>query len=270
MEIGRYERPKTLDSAYDLIVREKGLALGGGVWACRTVRRAALAVDLCDLDLRYIRESGDRIELGALATLRDVETSDLLASRFGGLFAEATGHVVGVQLRNVLSVGGTVAGRYGFSDLLAVLCALGATVHFWNAPAAGMGEFMEKSGAEPFLIEKVSIPVGARAAFQSLRITNNDFPVLNACAAYHPGSANGEAEGAWKVVVGSRPASARPSLQAEAILAGKPAPGEALARRAGEAAAGELRFGSDTRGSAEYRRAICPVLVSRAILEASR
>lgn len=266
MEIGRYERPKTLDSAYDLVVREKGLALGGGVWTRHAVKKTALAVDLEDLGLDYIRESGDCIELGALATLRSVETSALLSSSFGPAFAEATKHIVGVQLRNVLSVGGTVAGRYGFSDLITLLCALGATVHLWKASAVGIEEFVEKPRSEPFLLEKISVPLGARASFQSLRITNNDFPVLNASAAYR----GSDKAGAWRLAVGSRPASARLCKQAAGMLGDTPHPDEDLARRAGLAASQELRFGSDTRGSAEYRQAICPALLRRAILEASR
>ncbi|HCO49773.1 MAG TPA: hypothetical protein DIT55_10270, partial [Spirochaetaceae bacterium] len=36
-----------------------------------------------------------------------------------------------------------------------------------------------------------------------------------------------------------------------------------------QAAAAELSFGEDTRGSAEYRRALCAVLVKRAVLAAA-
>jgi CO/xanthine dehydrogenase FAD-binding subunit len=45
-------------------------------------------------------------------------------------------------------------------------------------------------------------------------------------------------------------------------------PGEEGAMKAGQIAAGELSFGDDLRAGAEYRRAVCPVLVARAIREA--
>ena len=45
---------------------------------------------------------------------------------------------------------------------------------------------------------------------------------------------------------------------------------EENAYKAGEIASEELVFGSNTRGSAEYRREICKVLVKRAIMEVSK
>ncbi|HEY9053637.1 MAG TPA: molybdopterin dehydrogenase, partial [Rectinemataceae bacterium] len=56
---------------------------------------------------------------------------------------------------------------------------------------------------------------------------------------------------------------------AAAILGDEPRPGFDAAAAAGRRAAEELSFGSDTRCGPEYRRAICPVLLRRAILEAA-
>lgn len=43
---------------------------------------------------------------------------------------------------------------------------------------------------------------------------------------------------------------------------------EETAKKAGEIAAEELHFGSNNRGSGEYRKELSKVLVKRAILEA--
>ncbi|MHB0898452.1 MAG: FAD binding domain-containing protein [Spirochaetales bacterium] len=262
MEIGRYERPKTIEEAYALIVEEHGLPVAGGAWSHLMVKSAPLAVDLSDLEMRYIRDAGDRVEIGAMATARDVELSLPLAAEFGPLFRDATSHLVGVQLRNIITVGGSVAGKYGFSDINTVLLALNAELYFHGGQRIDMGSFLAAPRDKPFLLEKIAVRKGARAAFQSLRVTANDFAILNACAAYR--------EGAWRIAVGARPAAARLGTEAARALGNEGRPSEAAARRAGEAAAAELGFGDDTRGSAIYRRSLCAVLVKRAILEASK
>lgn len=262
MEIGRYERPRTLEEAYTLIVEGRGLPIAGGAWSRMTVKTAALAVDLSDLDLRFIRNSGDVLEIGAMTTARDMETSPLLAKEFGNLFRDATSHIVGVQLRNLITVGGTVAGKFGFSDLNTALLALGATLVFHGENQLDMASFLAAPREKPHFLEKVLVRKGIGAAFQSLRVTMNDFAILNASASY--------LEGQWRIAVGARPAAARLSRKAADILGGEGRPSGETAARAGEAASSELSFGDDTRGSSEYRRAICSVLVKRAILEVSR
>lgn len=262
MEIGSYRRPKTMDEAYALIVGQGGFPVAGGAWSHMTVKRAELAVDLSDLGLNYIRDAGKAIEIGAMTAARDLETSELLAAEYGTLFNDAMRHIVGVQLRNLVTAGGTIAGKYGFSDLVTVLLALNASLGFYGGESVSVADFLAAPRGKPFFLEKITAGKGARAAFQSLRLTKNDFAVLNVCAAY--------AEGAWRVAVGARPAAARQSRAAAEALGREGHPSEATAGRAGEAAAEELSFGEDVRGSAAYRRAICPVLVKRAIMEASR
>ena len=262
MEISRFDHPQGLEEAYGLIVEQKGLPVAGGGWLHLGTRKIELAVDLSGCGLRYVVHSGDIVEIGAMATLRDLETSPVLEAAFGRLFSAALGHIVGVQLRNVVTAGGTVAGKYGFSDLNTVLLALDAKVVMHGSHAVDMASFLSAPRDIPFLLEKIIIPTKARAAFESLRIANNDFAVLNACASSR--------EGSWRLAVGSRPASARLCPGAAAVLEKSDQIDEAAARRAGEMAANELSFGDDTRGSAGYRKSLCAVLVRRAILEACR
>lgn len=262
MEISRYTRPKTLDEAYTLIRENGGFPLGGGAWVHMNMRKVDLAVDLCALDLRYIAERGDTIEIGAMATARDLEISPLLKDVFGELFRNATEHLVGVQLRNVITIGGTVAGKYGFSDIITVLAALDASLVMYKDKPVDIISFLTTARDEPYLLEKIVVDKNVRASFQSVRVTKNDFAILNACAA--------RAGDAWRVAVGGRPAAARLSEKAAAVLDGNPSPSGDLVGRAAQAAASELSFGSDTRGSEEYRRIVCETLVRRAIAEASK
>jgi CO/xanthine dehydrogenase FAD-binding subunit len=262
MRIGRYERPTTLADAYGLINEEKGFALGGAVWTNLVSKTVNLAVDLSGLGLRRIWADGDGFDIGAMTTARDVETSKVLFEGFGSLFARATEHIVGVQLRNVVTVGGTVAGKYGFSDLNTVFAALDAKLAFYGEEVLDFMGYMTTSQTKRFLLENVHVRGGQRAAFQSIRITNNDFPLINVCAAF--------AEGRWRIAVGARPAAVRLSHAAAAELGDLAKPCKKEAERAGLTAAAELQFGGDSRGSADYRKEVCAVLVKRAILEAAQ
>jgi len=259
MEIREYARPKSMDEAMHLIHEEHGTAIGGSAWLRTNTKTVMLGVDLSDLGLEYIREFQDHIEIGAMTTYRELETSLLLASRFGKIFSTAVGHIVGIQLRSIITVGGTVAGRYGFSDLNTTLCALGARVVFYPNIEEDLASFIEKGYAGPFLIEKIILPSSARAAYQQMRISENDFPIINTAVAWTGTE--------WRVAAGSRPAAARLCRNAMKILADSANPSNEQIEAAAQESSKELQFGSDIRASATYRQKILPVLVRRALLE---
>ncbi|MFP4178782.1 MAG: FAD binding domain-containing protein [Spirochaetaceae bacterium] len=262
MKIHQYVRPKTLEEAYSLVQEKKGFLIGGGAWSRMNTRSVELAVDLSLLELDYIRVSSDKAEIGAMATARAVETSPDLEKAFGPLLREAVTHIVGVQMRNIVTVGGTVAGKYGFSDLITALLALDAQVELYRGKEIPLNDFMQTSSEKHRLIEKISIKRGeVKGAFTSMRKTHTDFPVLNTAAVWR--------EGGWKVAVGARPGAAQLSEKAAAVLGSEQRPSEETAAQAAKEAAEELSFGSDLRGSSEYRKQISKALVRRTILEAS-
>ena len=257
MEIINYYRPASLDEAYDLVVKQGATPLAGGAWTLTSRRSLASGVDLSDLGLRYIKTKGDTIVIGAMTTARDIETSELLTRFYGPLFARALGGIAGVQVRTIVTAGGNVAGRYGFSELLVVLLALNASLSFYQNGIKSLAAYLASPPGKAFLLGEILIPRTARAGYQCLRQAANDFPILSVCAAR---SATG-----WRIAVGARPKVAALSLKAGAFLAGDENPDEARSRNAGVLAAEELSFGDDLRASAEYRRSVCPVLVDRAI-----
>ncbi len=258
MDIATLVRPRSIDEAYEYVTEKGAMLLGGGAWSRTSSRRVEIAVDLAALDLRYIRATGDRIEIGAMATARDIETSELLERSFGPAFREAVSHIVGVQLRNIISVGGTVAGRFGFSDLNTLLLALDAKIALHRTGEVEMQSFLMGRVPMPLLIEKIILGPG-RAAFQSVRNTREDLPILNAAAAYTGGR--------WRLAVGSRPGPSRLAVEAAGLLGTASSPDEAEIRNAAEAASAELSFRTDIRATDAYRRKVCAVLVRRALME---
>ena len=264
MEIARLERPRSLEEAYEYIVNHKAFIIGGGAWSRLSQKTVELAVDLSALNLRYVREQGTRIEIGAMATARDLETSAILLKAFGPVLRDAVSHIVGVQMRNIVSVGGTVAGRYGFSDLNTALLALDAKVALYQGGEVSLEAFLSghrgNAGDGPMLIEKIFIDLDkGRGAYQSVRNTRSDLPILNAAVSF--------GKGGWRIAVGARPGSAKLAKKAAELLEGRARPDAATIAKAAAAAAEELSFGDDIRGTAEYRADVCPVLVRRAIAE---
>ena len=68
-----------------------------------------------------------------MCTLRQLETNTDLNRYFDGLMREMVRHIVGVQFRNGATVGGSLYGRYGFSDVLTALLVLDTEVELYKA-----------------------------------------------------------------------------------------------------------------------------------------
>ena len=129
----RYVRPATLQEALELNRKRSSTILGGGCWLRLGRKRIGTLIDLSGLGLDQIEERDGWVRIGAMVSLRQLETSALLKERFGSLFADMTGHIVGVQFRECATFGGSVWGRFGFSDILTGLLALDCeTGIFWR------------------------------------------------------------------------------------------------------------------------------------------
>lgn len=250
-----YFKPRSVDEASALLADHPGaVIIGGGAYLRLSSRKVAVAVDLFDAGLDFIRAGADGLELGAMATYRMLETDPNVRGFADGVLSRAVERIVGVQMRNITTVGGTLFGRYGFSNLITALLAVDAEVELHKAGRMTLPEFLAAKPDPGDILTRVIVPeVGWRAAWGDLTRTVNDYAVLNTAVAVRDGQA--------RVVVGARPGRGTRSAAAEAaLLTG----GGDAADRAGQAAAGELEFGDDVRGSADYRRELCRTLVARA------
>jgi CO/xanthine dehydrogenase FAD-binding subunit len=90
------------------------------------------AIDLCDLGLNTIEETDEQFSIGAMVTLRDIEMHDSLNAYTNGAIANAVKDIVGVQFRNMATVGGSIWSRFGFSDVLTVFLAMDSYVELYK------------------------------------------------------------------------------------------------------------------------------------------
>lgn len=250
-----YRAVSNLEEAYRLLMENKNNAvLGGLLWMKMGKKQYHTGIDLSPLGLGEILETQDTIDIGCMTTLRQMETSKLLHHWFGTLFSDAFRNIVGVQFRNLATLGGSVYSRFGFSDVICALSALNARVHLYQAGSMPLSDFLGMDQKRDILI-KVEIPKKkAHTSYQALRKTATDFPLLCVSASL--------CRGQWRIAVGARPSRA---VLAEALAAALPLrPDEKDLERALDGLK-HVSFGTDQRAGAAYRQTIARVLVKRGI-----
>ena len=270
------ERPASPEEAYAIIQkRKRARILGGGAWMRLAKTAYPLVIDLSACGLDAIEDAGDTWRVGAMVSLRALECHEGIAAATGGAVARALAGIVGVQFRAGATVGGSVAGRFGFSDVCCVLLALGAEVELVGAGRVPIDELLRAKAFPRDVLTHVHIPKGRpRTGYCAVRRAATDIPVLNAAA-------SATEDGTWRIAVGARPARARliaiepaqvPSLADALAVWADPASDEAARVEAEEAAAtaiaeplGAFVYADNMWASAAYRRRVAPVIAARAL-----
>ncbi len=257
LKIANYVRAQSLEEAYTLAQKRNNVILGGMLWLNMQSRNVHTAIDLCDLGLGNIEETADSFVLGATVTLRDLELHPGLNALTDGAMADSVKHIVGVQFRNLATLGGSLWGRFGFSDVLTLFQVLGAKVELYGRGIMDIGEFAELPRGTRDLLVRVIVPRdGRKVGYLTQRNTATDFPTL-ACAIARK-------DGETLCAIGARPGKARVYTDAEGVLANGVTAESAAAF--GAYIAKTATFESNLRGSAAYREKICAVLVRRCLL----
>jgi carbon-monoxide dehydrogenase medium subunit len=179
-----------------------------------------------------------------------------------------------IRVRNVATIGGSLAHADPHMDMPPVLIALGAQV----VAASPAGERMipveklfagyyETVLARNELITSVIIPTQGSRRAAYLKCTTravHDWPALGVAVAVE---SDGTSVRDARVVVSAATETPTRLAGAEQVLRGGTA-GDALWRQAGEAAAAEAETISDGQGSAAYKRQLVRVYVARALAAA--
>ena len=269
----QYVRAQSLDEAYELYQKKPNFVLGGMLWLKMKNKTLGTAIDLCDLGLDQIDEDENEFRIGAYATLRQIETHEALNAYSHGAIAESVRHIVGVQFRNVATVGGSIWGRFGFSDVMTIFRALGAKVQLHKAGIMDLDEFAALPRTTRDVLVSVIVPKNAKdVVYLSQRNQSTDFPVLTCAVANRSGR--------YVAVIGASPYMAEPVWDEEGILdclADAKTDGNAALTdnsesnakidKFAEYVAEHIRFGSNIRAGAEYREIICRVLTRRAVTQ---
>lgn len=274
-----YAAPESLDEALALLGGGNVRILAGGQSLLPSLKlrldRPELVVDLRKIpELSYVRQEGEEIAIGALTTYADLVASDLVASGGARCLAEAAASVGDLQVRNLGTVGGSLAHADPAADIPAAALALDVSLVACSEKgertiaAANFFHGLWTTALRPSeILREIRFrkPDG-EGAYEKLRQAASGFALVGAAAVVE---LDGEAIAGVRVAltgVGSCPVR----LQAvEERLAGEPL-SEELVREAC-AAAGEVIEDpiGDAHASAEYRVAMAGVTARRAILRAA-
>ncbi|MGK4199796.1 FAD binding domain-containing protein [Fusobacterium sp. HC1336] len=249
----------TLEEAYnELLKNKKNIVLGGTSYLRMGNVSYNTAIDLSNLALNYIREEGEYIYIGAMTSFRDLETNEITQKIFDGILDKCVRGIIGVQFRTNVTVGATVFSKYGFSDLIPTLLSMGATVVLYNGGEISLEEYLKEEGLRRDILVEVKVRKDGRGSFQSIRKSKTDYAITNVCVT--------KTEAGIRAAIGVRPGKAVLSYRAMDILNSNEITDEII-DKACEAMSEEISFGSNMRGTGEYRRAVSKNLLKRAIKE---
>lgn len=229
-----YMRPKTISDAYDILkYNEKAVVLGGGLFLRLQKREIPVLIDLIELDLDYIKETNDMVSIGAMTTLRTIEKTTCLPRNM----QEAVKQISGIGTRNIATIGGSVCGRYPFSDINAALIALDATLVFHNSGEVAIREYNNNGLKTKDILVEIRVPKVMFSRTKYFKKVYTDFSVVNVSVSNHD------------VVVGARPKRAVCLTNVDYNQSAS----EILKT---------VEFGTDLQASGDYRRALAEALLT--------
>ena len=254
-------QPQSLEEAYEILMKRKNnIVIGGSAFLRMGEKRIGTGIDLSNLNLNLIEETSDYIEIGAMTTLRDLEVSPILNKYFNGVIGNCVKDIIGVQFRNVVTVGASVFSKYGFSDLIVALLSLDTEVELYKGGRVKLEEFLNQKYEKDILVKVHIKKNNSKSIYKCMGNSRSDYPILNLAISKDDNN--------FKICVGARPQRATIAKEASEFISNNILNEENILK-ASEIACEELVFGSNMRASKEYRKAICKSLVKSALMEVS-
>jgi carbon-monoxide dehydrogenase medium subunit len=276
-----YFAPATVEEAVALLAEHgpDAKVLAGGTDVLIFMRdgklRPKVVVDITKipgLDTIACDETG--LHLGALATMRAVEKDAVIAAHYPHLVSSIR-EVGGIQIRNLATVMGNVCNSSPAADTIPPLLTMDAVVRLVGprgertVPLSGFFTGPGKNVMEPGeLAVELTVPApaahtgGAYYKLAGRRAMDIAFVGVAAQVARDNGTITDV-----KIALGAVAPTPVRAAAAEDLLRGQ-ALTEGLLEQAGQAALSVASPISDQRASAEYRRAMVPVLTKRMVRQA--
>ena len=259
IKIKEYVKAESLEQAYELNQKRANRIVGGMLWMRMSSAQVQTAIDLSGLGLDMIEENEEEFSIGCMTTLRQLELHEGLEKYSNGAVRACVKDIVGVQFRNLATIGGSIFGRFGFSDVLTCFLAMDTYVELYKGGILPLEEFVKRKKDKDILVRVIVKKTEGRFAYLTHRNTKTDFPVL----------AVGIGDMADKLVVtvGARPMEAmRVPVKPEwkAVLDGESCTAAEIESIVKEIAS-QVPTESNMRGSAEYRSHLAKVLIRRGL-----
>ncbi len=273
-----YHAPSSADEAVELLAQHgdgaKILAGGHSLVPLMKTRlaRPDVIIDLGKVQgMSYVRDEKGGLAIGAMTTYYQLESSDLVQSRAPAL-SDAASVVADPQVRNMGTIGGSLAHSDPAADLPAVVIALRARITTSSSSGHRTIEaddlfvdLLTTSLNSDEIISEITIPApaeGSGSAYIKFANKASHFAIVGVAASVTLG-ADGSCRDVSIGVTGAG-ASAVRAAAAEAALVGSKADDDAIRAAAAEAATG-IDFNEDVHASAAFREHLTKVFAERAL-----
>ena len=274
-----YHAPSTLDDALSLLGDDGDAKILAGGHSLIPMMKQRLAepdalIDLGKIDgLSYVNETDGGIAIGAMTTYYDIINSAAVQANAPAL-AEAADMVADPQVRNMGTIGGSLAHSDPAADLPAVMLALGAEMvasSSGGSRAISADDFfvdLFTTALDPNeILTEIRIPsqgANSGAAYAKMANKASHYAIVGVAASV---TVEGGSVTAARIGVTGSGASATRASDSEARLIGSAGDADAIRSAAGRAANG-IEMNEDIHASAEYREHLTKVFALRAITAA--
>jgi len=257
-----YQRPASRDAAKSAASGADVRYLAGGQSLIQAMRlRLSQSERLVDLggiaDLKTIKVDGNGVTIGAMATHASVAAHADVRKAIPAL-AELAGGIGDPMVRNMGTIGGSVANADPAACYPSALLALGATVRTdrREIPAGKFFTGLYETALEPGeLVTAVSFPVPQKSAYAKFRHPASRFALVGVFVAKTADCVRAAVTGAKSHVFRATP------LEAALDASFTPEAAKAVKIPATD-------VNGDMHGSAEYRAAMISVMASHAVAAA--
>ena len=270
-----YERATSIDDAIAKLAASGGGKLIAGGHSLVPLMKLRLSepgklVDISRIPgLSGIKESGGRIEIGATTTHTEIASSALLRDKCP-MIAEAAAEIGDAQVRNRGTIGGSIAHADPAADFPAVVLALDADIQLKGKSGARSVKasaffrgFYDVDLQPGEIIVSIQFAPVKSAAYAKLHQRASHYAIVGVAAVLD--AKGGVIQSARVGLTGATTHAIR-LAGAEKALAGKKADG--IAAAAASAASEVADVNADLHASADYRKAMIPVFVKRAVEKA--
>jgi len=254
-----YKKPASLAEAAQLLGNEDAKLMAGGQTYIPTLKQRlaqpSMVVDLGGIgDLRGIKEEPGGLTIGAMTRHGEVATSDVVKRVIPSLAAVAEG-IGDPQVRNMGTLGGSIANNDPAADYPGALLALGATIRTTKREIAAddfITGMFETALEDDEIIKEVHFKKPDAANYQKFPNPASRYAITGVYVARHGAEVR-------VAVTGAGPCAFR-WTEAEAALAGNFS-ADAIADLGVDAS----DLNADIHASADYRAHLVKVMAKRAV-----
>ncbi len=227
----------------------------------------SMVIDIANIpELNYIKEQNGNISIGAMTTHGQIANSDLIKNKLP-LFKDTADVIGDVQVRNVGTIGGSIAHADPSADWPAALLAAGASI-ITNERSISATDFFtgffSTALNEGEIVTEISIPIpkaGSKMTYQKFSQPASRFAIVG-CAVVITANAGVITDAKIAFTGVSDVAFCDEAVANELI--GKP-DNDTSAESAAELAAENISILSDNYAAEDYRKHLAKVYAKRAL-----